>query len=269
MIKKYIIAVLGVSWGLTGIIFLNPNTALNYYACIMFIPLIVTIIFNKTEEKKTGIKKRILSRNFNKGSIIFGFWYPVFFVVLCAAIAVVLRQGTILFQGKAVVWIITELVTVLVGLFSALGEEYGWRGYLLPSLTKSYGKRKAVIITGLVWSLYHIPAVYLLAKLTGIGNPLLVCAIQAGVVFVSNFAFSYCYYLSGNIIPVILYHSIWNALNTAVLGDIYNGKQGIVNGNILLINGEGVLGFILATITVLYFWKKLDHREANTINQVI
>lgn len=157
------------------------------------------------------------------------------------------------------------MVTILVGLFSALGEEYGWRGYLLSGLTKLYGKKKAVLLTGIVWSLYHIPVVYLLAKLTGLGNSLLVCAIQAAVVFASNFAFSFCYYLSESIIPVIFYHSIWNTFNTAILGDIYNGKQGIVNGNILIINGEGVLGLILAIIVIFYFWKKLDNSKTNNL----
>lgn len=44
--KKYIITILGVSWELTGLIFLNLKTALNNYAFIMFISLIITIKSN-------------------------------------------------------------------------------------------------------------------------------------------------------------------------------------------------------------------------------
>jgi hypothetical protein len=61
-----------------------------------------------------------------------------------------------------------------------------------------------------------------------------------------------------------LYHSIWNTFNTAILGDLYNGKQGIINGNIMLINGEGVLGLVLAVIAAFYFWKKFGDSELNT-----
>lgn len=261
MMKKYIISIIAVSWGLTGLIFLNPKTALNNFGLIMFIPLIITIMFQKIEEKKTGIKVRILKRHFNKKAMLFGCFYPIIFIMICAGISVMLGQGTVMLDKAPVIWIITQLVTVLIGLISALGEEYGWRGYLLPNLTVLYGKKKAVFLTGVVWSLYHIPVVYLLARLTGLGNPLLICAIQAAVVFVSNFAFSFCYYLSESIIPVIIFHSVWNTWNTAILGDIYTGKQGIVRGNILTINGEGVMGLILATIALCYFWNKFNNHK--------
>jgi membrane protease YdiL (CAAX protease family) len=204
---------------------------------------------------------KILKKHFNKKAMLFGCLYPIGFISICAATAVILMHEAVMVENNLVIWFITELLTILIGLFFTLGEEYGWRGYLLPRLTKIYGKRKAVIITGIVWSLYHIPIVYLLAKSTGLGNPLFLCAIQSGVVFVSNFAFSYCYYLSESIIPVMFYHSIWNVFNTAVLGDIYNGKQGAISGNILVINGEGILGLILATIAGVYFWKKLSGKQ--------
>ena len=166
--KKYIITTLAVSWALTGLIFLNPKTALNNFGLIMFIPLIITIIFHKIEEKKTGIKVKILKKHPNKKAMLFGCIYPIVFITICAGISVMLGQGTIVSDKEPVVWIIRQLVTVLIGLYSALGEEYGWRGYLLPRLTNTYGKKKAVILTGAVWSLYHIPVVYLLAKLTGL-----------------------------------------------------------------------------------------------------
>lgn len=259
--KKYILAVIGVSWIVTGIIFLNPETALNNFSVIMLIPLIITMIFQKADQKKSGKEIKILKRPFNVKSMVFACLYPVCFVLICSFITVFTKQGVIHLPGKPVTWIVTILVTAFIGLFSALGEEYGWRGYLLPNLTKQYGKRKAVTMTGLVWALYHVPTVYLLARLTGLDNPLLVCVVQASVVFFANFAFSYCYYLSGSVIPVILYHSIWNTFNTAVLGDIYNGRVGIINGKIFLINGEGVLGLILAMLALVFFWGKLGDVE--------
>lgn len=255
--KKYIITVLGISWITTGLLFLNPETALTNFSIIMFIPLLITLIFRKADEKKTGCKSAILKKGFNKKAMLFGCLYPVCFIAVCALLALALKQGTFTAPADPVVWGITMLVTVFVGLFSAFGEEYGWRGYLLPNLTLRYGRRKAVMLTGLVWSLYHIPSVYLLARLTGMENPLLVCGIQASVVFVSNFAFSYCYYLSESIIPVIFYHSVWNAFNTSLLGDIYNTRPGIIKGNIPVINGEGQMGLLLAIPAMIFFWLKL------------
>lgn len=259
MMKKYIFTVIGISWFVTGIIFLNPETALNNFSVIMLIPLLITMIFKKADNKKSKNDLSILKRPFNLKAMIFGCLYPIFFILMCGILAVILRRGVIYLPAEPVTWIVTMLVTVFIGLFSALGEEYGWRGYLLPNLTQQYGKKKAVLITGLVWALFHIPAVYLLARLTGLGNPLLVCLVQACVVFLSNFALSYCYYLSGSIIPVIVYHSIWNTFNTALLGNLYTGKAGIIDGNIFLINGEGVLGLLLAILPLIFFWRKYDN----------
>ncbi len=179
-------------------------------------------------------------------AMVFSCLYPIFFILTCGFLAVLFKRGVIHLPAKPVTWIVTILVTIFIRLFSALGEEYGWRGYLLPNLTKQYGKKKAVVITGLVWALYHMPAVYLLARLTGLDNPLLVCVVQAGVVFLSNFAFSYCYYLSGSVIPVIIYHFIWNTFNTALLGNLYTGKVGIILG----INAIFIRRLYLNSVTI-------------------
>jgi len=39
-----------------------------------------------------------------------------------------------------------------------LGEEWGWRGYLLPRLLP-LGKRRATLLVGLIWGLWHAPLV--------------------------------------------------------------------------------------------------------------
>ena len=41
-----------------------------------------------------------------------------------------------------------------------LGEEIGWRGYLLGFQTEKYGEKKAVIINGIEWGIAHLPLVY-------------------------------------------------------------------------------------------------------------
>lgn len=43
------------------------------------------------------------------------------------------------------------------GLASALGEEIGWRGFLVPELFKKVGFTGASLITGVVWSCWHYP----------------------------------------------------------------------------------------------------------------
>jgi len=43
------------------------------------------------------------------------------------------------------------------GLASALGEEIGWRGFLVPELFKKVGFTTTAFVTGVVWSCWHYP----------------------------------------------------------------------------------------------------------------
>ncbi|MEY4237743.1 MAG: hypothetical protein RL339_344, partial [Pseudomonadota bacterium] len=59
----------------------------------------------------------------------------------------------------------------LISLTSALGEEIGWRGLLVPELAKLGSFRSVAIISGLIWTLYHVPLI-IFADYHGSGTPL-------------------------------------------------------------------------------------------------
>lgn len=47
---------------------------------------------------------------------------------------------------------------LLTGLYAGpLGEELGWRGFLLPEFQKKYSNLKSAIIIGFIWFVWHIP----------------------------------------------------------------------------------------------------------------
>ncbi len=61
-------------------------------------------------------------------------------------------------------WVSIVLGTVLIGTYglvrsvsSALGEEIGWRGFLVPELAKTTSFTATSLISGIVWSLWHYP----------------------------------------------------------------------------------------------------------------
>ena len=61
-----------------------------------------------------------------------------------------------------VIWPVLFLVSLLfVPFFNAVfafGEEFGWRGYLLPKLMP-LGKLRAYLLSGIIWGLWHLPLV--------------------------------------------------------------------------------------------------------------
>lgn len=50
------------------------------------------------------------------------------------------------------------LVGPLINIIFAMGEELGWRGFLLPRLMP-LGQWKAVLLTGAIWGFWHTPAI--------------------------------------------------------------------------------------------------------------
>ena len=48
---------------------------------------------------------------------------------------------------------------VLSSCVSALGEELGWRGFLVPQLAKVTSFPRVSLISGIVWALWHYPII--------------------------------------------------------------------------------------------------------------
>jgi len=52
-------------------------------------------------------------------------------------------------------------ISILFGVVLVfIGEEFGWRAYLLPKLMP-LGPRKAALLTGVIWGMYHWPMIFM------------------------------------------------------------------------------------------------------------
>ena len=49
------------------------------------------------------------------------------------------------------------LASFAINLLPALGEEVGWRGWLLPELYQRHGTAGAILIGGALWGVWHAP----------------------------------------------------------------------------------------------------------------
>ena len=66
------------------------------------------------------------------------------------------------------VWVVMLMLVTLGGTigmltaFGGIGEELGWRGFLVPELYKHYNFTKTALISGVIWAVYHWPLLILL-----------------------------------------------------------------------------------------------------------
>ena len=144
------------------------------------------------------------------------------------------------------------------GFIRIIGEELGWRGYLLPELLKMKPKISFLItslIVGLVWFLYHIPYFTILAP---VENDKIIYLLlgSAGVFFGANWAMMWAYLKTKNLWPALSLHFIWNLMAPVLTGNVYSKSLGWLNpnlDNIWLVNGEGLIGGFYHFIIGLVF----------------
>jgi uncharacterized protein len=51
------------------------------------------------------------------------------------------------------------LIKFFATLLPGFGEEFGWRGYLLPHLVRKHTPRKAILLQSLIWWAWHLPVI--------------------------------------------------------------------------------------------------------------
>ncbi len=155
------------------------------------------------------------------------------------------RQGQRLPPGYtadqlALISLITQTVlaftlAIPINMIFTFGEEFGWRGYLLPRLAP-LGGIPAAIITGVVWGLWHAPVIvqdgynYPGYPWLGVGM-MVVFTVALGMVF------AWLRFRSGSVWPSTLAHAAFNA--QAGFGFIL-----LSQGNPLLRAPIGLIGLV-------------------------
>ena len=118
---------------------------------------------------------------------------------------------TIILIGLA--FIVISPLVLPVHLF-ALGEELGWRGYLLPILLKLTSPRKAVLLHGLLWGLAHAPLIYFGFNY-GVdywGAPWSGILLMTLVCIVLGTWLAYVTIQSKSILPAVIFHGAGNVI---------------------------------------------------------
>jgi hypothetical protein len=111
-------------------------------------------------------------------------------------------------EASGFVYLMLMVSALPITLFT-FGEEYGWRGYLLPRLLP-LGEVRASVLVGVIWGVWHLPL--LLAGLNYPGvNPWLAIIIFTIVTVALSFAYTWFYVASsGSVLIVAIFHASFN-----------------------------------------------------------
>ena len=152
--------------------------------------------------------------------------------------------------------VILTLAGVPIGAALAFGEEFGWRGYLLPKLLP-LGEVKAAVIVGLIWGPWHLPVL-----IAGLNYPGELIIAALAVFFLSAMLLSLLhtrfYVASGySLIAVSLLHGSLNTFSDRLT------DQAHLSGSPLIVGGGGVIASALIAVGIFITYRVLARRKSS------
>jgi len=124
-------------------------------------------------------------------------------------------------------------VFVIQLLSSGLGEEPGWRGFLLPRLEAKFGSDRYIWLLGLIWAVWHYPFVILrnLPMMQALSLPQIIISLvfalagmtmgQIGMTHI----FVWLYHRTNSVFLMIVFHALNNLLGIWLASFLANPEQ--------------------------------------------
>lgn len=228
-------------------------------------------------------KEKLLGWNKCKLSFILAaIFIPILYLALSYGIYWLINRGTFAgnfnkisdmysaFTGKAshpaLVITVILIMQSPISVITAAGEEIGWRGFLLPQMSKIWNFKTAVIVSGLIWAVWHMPI--MLAGLYNAGTPvwyqlpMFLIDIMSFTVIISVLRLK-----SNSVWPAILLHASHNYFDQLIFGMLTKGaNKAYFVGETGFIT---VIAIILAAVgTLILFRKNVSEKNTKAVSQV-
>ena len=159
--------------------------------------------------------------------------------------------------GAFALWLLFTATTGLIrGVSTALGEEIGWRGFLVPELAKQMSYTRLSLLSGMIWAAWHSPLL-LFADYNSGTNRWYAMACFAVMIVSNSFAFAWLRLRSGSLWTAAVLHASHNLFIQTVFDNMMRDT-----GKTLWYTTE--FGVALAVVNVgiaVYFWTRRGEVE--------
>ena len=125
-----------------------------------------------------------------------------------------------------IVSLATLVIAPAINAVTCFGEEWGWRGYLLPHLLERFSIIPTLLISGIIWGLWHAP-ITLIGHNYGLGYagyPFTGIAAMCLFCIVVGVFMSYVTLRTGSCLPAVFAHGMVNG--SAAMGLIFSATGG-------------------------------------------
>jgi len=248
-LRLYLIIVFSLSAVIETIWLIYGETATQagISTLLMFIPCIAAFIISRKyyrKQRSLGLVRCspfyiLLAVLFPL--VYFGLSYSLFWLFAKGSyvgnLSVLLQQALTYSQNISdnTAIILALIIMLPVTFITAFGEEIGWRGLMYPVMQRMWGWKKAIIISGGVWTLWHLPLVISGLYLQG---TLIIYRVPVFIieVFGLTVIFSWVRMKSRSVWPAIVIHTAHNYIDQIIFQSLTNktysgyfvGETGII-----------------------------------------
>jgi membrane protease YdiL (CAAX protease family) len=154
-------------------------------------------------------------------------------------------------------FIFTATIAVIKDFATVLGEEIGWRGFLVPELAKRHGFVATALISGIIWALWHYP-ILLLGSYHSRTPVWYYLPLFTVTVTTINFLWTWMRLKSGSIWPCVFLHAAHNTFIQRFFDPltVFNTKTWYVATEF------GAALTVVSILMAVYFWRRRDEVEA-------
>ena len=283
------IFVIAPLWGSTDMT--AALIAQNLTATVMMIPAFAVVLTRLITKEGFSVKGLYLACSIRKNwkYILFSWFGLALLILLGAALYFVIFPSKFdpdMGYVSATIWAQTQmevskeelqatmilqfvtgiLLSPFINAVNCFGEEWGWRGYLLPKMLKQFSVVPTLLISGVIWGLWHAPLT-VLGHNYGVGYPgfpitgiLMMCVFCT----VLGIIFSYITIKTGSCIPAVMGHGLINGF--ASIGIIFTSMEDPFNV-FLGPAPTGIIGLAGFVAVAVYLLIKLHREEKNKINE--
>lgn len=233
-----------------------------WYLVLMWIPAAAAIVSNvlsiRDDCELLSLKSLLFKSGFHMCRPIYilaGFFIPLVYLLISYGMYWVFSPESFAYRGVSL-WIVLKdclpvtIIGTLFSLTSALGEEIGWRGFMVPAFLNKFGFNKMLVFSSLIWCVWHLPLI--IAGDYIVGAPIwyqvsafILCVFPIGVII------AILTIKSESIWPAALFHAAHNNFDQSVLSVITDGVN-----EIYYVGETGVFTIICVWVVAIIMYRQ-------------
>jgi membrane protease YdiL (CAAX protease family) len=147
---------------------------------------------------------------------------------------------------------------LLIGTLYAMAEEIGWRGYLLPHLLP-LGRTRALLVSGLLHGIYHLPLMLMTPFYHEGGNRFIVVVLFLATLTAAGVIYGYLRLTTDSVWPAAVAHNVFNTVwETYATMTVAGSSLALLE---YLAGESGILTLIGVVVMAAWLLYRLNRKE--------